>query len=384
MTARIDRRCAISSEQSALPPPMLAERVRVAQHGRTARGQSFFESCGRMMAIAMLAAAVRGHAQKAETAASLLNPVTAGGLPIHMGDPFAFRADNQYFLIGTTSPHEGFEMYRSGDLAHWEKTGWVVKKTPGFWAHDFFWAPEVRAYRGKYYMVYSGMLASQQEPKLLLGLAVSDSPEGPYRSLYTPWFDAGYSAIDGDIFVDTDGKPYLFFSRNGSEDNYAYGKIYGVPLSEDLSRPIGKPELLMQASQPWELVNAKTNRCNEGPTVFRHGDLYYMTYSANDTSSPAYGIGYATAHSPLGPWTKADTNPLLKTLPGTGVSGPGHNSIVTSPNGKELWIVYHTHADPAHPSEDRIVNADRLHFAADGSMHVEPTRSPQPLPATKR
>jgi beta-xylosidase len=298
-----------------------------------------------------------------------------------MGDPFAFRAEGSYFLVGTTSEHEGFQIYRSGDLAHWQRVGWALRKTPGFWVKDLFWAPEVRAYRGRYYMVYSGLLTGEKEAKLRLGLAVSDRPEGPYANLYTPWFDAGYGAIDGDIFIDVNGKPYLFFSRNGSEKGYAYGKIYGVALAADLSKPLGAPKLLLQASQPWELVHAKVNRCNEGPTVFQHNGLYYMTYSANDTSTPAYGIGYATAKSPLGPWKKAASNPLLKTMPGTGISGPGHNSIVASPDGKELWIVYHTHADPAHPSQDRVVNADRIAFTSNGGMHVVPTRTPQLLPS---
>ena len=314
----------------------------------------------------------------------LVNPVTADGAPIPMGDPFAFRANGAYYLVGTTSAHEGFQMYRSDDLAHWSKVGWALRKTPGFWARDLFWAPEVRAYRGRYYMVYSGMLASQKTPKLLLGLAVSDRPDGPYVSLHGPWFDPGYSAIDGDIFVDTDGTPYLYFSRNGTEKGYAYGKIYGVALTKDLAKPVGEPKLLSEASQPWELVHADVNRCNEGPTVFKRGELYYMTYSANDTSTPAYGIGYETAHSPLGPWTKGANNPILKTEPSIRVSGPGHNSIVASPDGKELWIVYHTHADPAHPSENRVVNADRIEFGADGSLRVRPTRTPQPLPAGAR
>ena len=64
------------------------------------------------------------------------NPVTAAGEPIHMGDPWAFRAEGAYFLVGTTAPHEGFQMYTSPDVAHWSKVGWVLRKQPGFWARD--------------------------------------------------------------------------------------------------------------------------------------------------------------------------------------------------------------------------------------------------------
>jgi GH43 family beta-xylosidase len=139
---------------------------------------------------------------------------------------------------------------------------------------------------------------------------------------------------------------------------------------------------LLEASQPWERVNWAHNRCNEGPTVFRHGKKYYMTYSANDTSSPNYGIGYAIASNPLGPWKKGSANPVLATNKAVGASGPGHNSLVLSPDGKEMFIVYHTHADANHPSMDRVVNIDRVHISSSGILTVDgPTRSPQPMPS---
>ena len=57
-------------------------------------------------------------------------------------------------------------------------------------------------------------------------------------------------------------------------------------------------------------------------------------------------------------------------------------SIVRTPDGRELFIVYHTHADPKRPSADRVVNIDRLEFTVDGRLRVKgPTRSPQPLPS---
>lgn len=72
-------------------------------------------------AITPLHAAVRN----AHKQATYTNPVTAGGHPIHMGDPFAFRADGEYLLTGTTSESEGFQMYRSPDLVHGKYIGWL-------------------------------------------------------------------------------------------------------------------------------------------------------------------------------------------------------------------------------------------------------------------
>lgn len=305
------------------------------------------------------------------------NPI--GEQPLHIGDPFIFLVNGKYYLTGSTAMNEGFEIYESPDLMYWKYRGWAWRKNENCWGEGDFWAPEIKQFNEKFYMTYSARVSGSHPPRRLMALAVSDSPIGPYRDLFAPWFDFGYSAIDGHIFVDD--QPYLYFSQNGSRDGYDYGIIFGVALSRDLSRLESEPVQLLEASQNWERVNWARNRCNEGPTVFKHHGKYYMTYSANHTCFPAYGVGYATADSPMGPWTKADENPILATTPEPGVSGPGHNSIVPSPDGNELFLVYHSHADPAKPSADRIVNIDRLQII-DGKLRVlGPTRSPQALPS---
>ena len=330
-----------------------------------------------LLAIALVSAA---GTSCAETAATYTNPV--GEPPVRMGDPFVLRTDGGYYLFGTTRTNEGFEYFQSEDLVHWRRGGWALRKTDTSWATGLFWAPEVCHYRERFYMVYSGRVRGGSAWQMRMALAVSDRPEGPYEDRHAPWFDFGYSAIDGHIFVDDDGKPYLYFSRNGSRDGYSYGVVCGVALADDLSRPLGEPVSLLEPGQPWERVNWDTNRCNEGPAVIKHNGTYYMTYSANNTSSPAYGIGVATAKYPLGPWTKFAGNPIVSSDPSTGVSGPGHNSITSSPDGTELFMVYHEHEDAANPAGPRVVCIDRLFFDADGNLRLNgPTRMPQPMPS---
>lgn len=311
------------------------------------------------------------------------NPV--GETPLQMGDPFVLQHGDRYFLFGTNASNEGFKCWESPDLVQWTPKGWAYQETDDSWAKSHYWAPEVKEYRGKFYMTYSAMPKSADTPRLLIALAVSDDPAGPYKDLYAPWFDFGYSAIDGHIFVDDDGKPYLYFSRNGAQDGYSFGIIYGVALTEDLSKPIGEVVKLMEADQLWEKVRYAENRCNEGAFVLKHNGRYYMTYSANHTGFPHYGIGYATADHPLGPWVKAEENPIAATNLDVGVSGPGHSCITRSPDGEELFIIYHTHADPKNPSGERVVNIDRLQFDEDGKLKIiGPTRSPQPMPSGTR
>ena len=196
-----------------------------------------------------------------------------------------------------------------------------------------------------------------------------EKPGGPFIDLYTPWFDLGYSAIDADIFVDDDGTPYVYFSKNGMQDTLATGELYGVKLKKDLSGLMGEPVFISGASQTWEKVNWDRNRCNEGAYVFKKNGKYYMTYSANDTGYEFYGVGVSYADSPLGPWVKSEDNPLLTTDLPKGVSAPGHNSIVEAPNG-DLYIVYHRHADVhcQKPNWDRVVCMDRLFFDEKGKL----------------
>jgi hypothetical protein len=92
-------------------------------------------------------------------------------------------------------------------------------------------------------------------------------------------------------------------------------------------------------------------------------------------------VGYATATNPLGPWTKYAGNPVLKKNMSIGVSGPGHNCVTSSPDDKELFIVYHTHTFPDKPSGNRNLCIDRMIFENGVIKVLGPTRSPQPLPS---
>lgn len=313
------------------------------------------------------------------------NPLrTADGEPLRVADPFVFRVDSLYYLTGTTRQGSGFDCYTSPDMVHWTFRGEAYTKPEGHYGTGSFWAPEVFQHDGKFYMTYSAY--DPQSRLLLSSLAVADRPEGPYRDLYAPWFNFGYSAIDCHIFRDDDpeGSLYLYFSRNTSRPGFSMGQNYVVRLKSDLSGTIGAPELAVEADQPWEKVNWDVNRGDEGAFVFKHGGKYYMTFSANNTGYEHYGVGYAVADDPMGPWIKAEENPIMTTDLSRGVSSPGHNSIAFSPDGTERFIVYHRHTDPhvKKPSFDRSVCIDRLVIDPDGRLRVEgPSSSPQPMPS---
>jgi beta-xylosidase len=312
------------------------------------------------------------------------NPV---GDSIFIADPFVLKFEETYFLYGT-SAGDGFKYWTSDNLVNWKSEGYAYQKDENSWGKNSFWAPEVIHYKNKFYLIYNCSGQTMFGNGLRLCLAVSESPAGPFKDLYAPLFDFGFSCIDGHIFIDDDQKPYLFYEKVGAvgefwnNNGYLWGAIFGTELSSDLSKPLREPVLCVYPSQKWEGLTSMSARSTEGMTVFKNNNTYYMTYSGNKYTDPNYGVGYATASKPLSMWTKYPGNPILKNDISNLVSGPGHNCIVKSPDNTEWFIVYHSHADVSNPGGKRILNIDRINFLPDCSIKVNgPTRTPQPYPS---
>lgn len=248
---------------------------------------------------------------------------------VPLGDPFIMLYDNTYYAYGTNA-EDGIEVYTSNDLNKWKKEAKLALHKNDTWANRWFWAPEVYHVNGKFYMYFSG--------DEHIGVAVSDSPLGPFKQEdKKPMLDSE-KAIDNSLFIDDDGKAYLFFDRFNDGLN-----IWVAELNDDLlSIKTETMHPCIHVSQAWEEV---WPRVNEGPFVIKRNGLYYMTYSANSYESPFYGIGYATTDNIMGEWTKYLENPILQ-KPGNLV-GVGHSATFTDKEGN-LRIVFHAHHDTTH------------------------------------
>ncbi|HYW95964.1 MAG TPA: glycoside hydrolase family 43 protein [Bacteroidales bacterium] len=320
-----------------------------------------------ILAVALtLASPAKG--QSAGEKLSWTNPVSDS---IFMGDPFMLLHNGRYYLYGTTSSGTGFKCWSSADMNHWKSEGFVYHETADSWGKGNYWAPEVYYHDGLFYMAYSCNGKDTTNNRMLLCLAKSSSPTGPFKDVKAPWFDPGYSCIDAHIFFDDDGKIYLYYDKVGYEgtwpDGHLFGYIFCRKLDKDLD-PISDPVFCSKAEQPWEHPFSDRSRCNEGCSVIKHNGIYYMTYSANHYQDPYYGIGYSTATSPFGPWTKYAGNPLIGMDEEAGIYGPGHNSFVTSPDSSEMYIVYHTHLSKTNTR--RWVNVNRVYFDSAGRLNV--------------
>lgn len=245
--------------------------------------------------------------------------------PVTLGDPFILLYENTYYAYGTSSD-EGIEVYTSQDLKTWERSDKLALSKNDSYADRWFWAPEIYYIKdkNKFYMYYS---ADEH-----ICVATADSPLGPFKQdEKKPMLPD--KAIDNSLFIDDDGKPYLSFVRftDGNE-------IWMAELEDDLMT-IKESTMIpsLHVSEPWEEV---WPRVNEGSFIVKHAAKYYMSYSANSFESPLYGVGYATADSPMGPWVKYDKNPILQKP--EDLIGVGHSAMFTDKEGK-MKIVFHAH-----------------------------------------
>jgi len=289
--------------------------------------------------------------------------------------------DGGYVAYGTGAIVDGraFEVLRSPDLVRWERAGGALEPLGEDWARDY-WAPEVAEADGRWFMYYSVGL---EDTGHLLRVAVADAPEGPFRDAGKVLTPHERFAIDPHPFRDADGQWYLYYAHDVLEGDRP-GTTVAVDRLVDMTTLEGRPRTLLRASDDWQIFRRAREMYGqvydwhtlEGPFVCRRDGRYYLFYSGGAWPEPTYGVSYAVAEHPLGPFREPAAGPVvLQTVEGR-VLGPGHNSIVTGPDAAD-WIVYHAW-DAARTRRQMWI--DRLVWGADGPERSGPTLGPQPVP----
>ncbi len=332
-------------------------------------------------------------------------------LPVAFGDPYVIydEGSERFYMYGTGGgAKNGFAAYSSADLKHWKNEGQVYfadnvngwSDSTAAWG-GAYWAPEVYAHNGKFYMFYSAQWAENPTNELenfRIGVAVSDSPTGPFVDMYKrPIFDPEYPIIDANIYFADDGRIFLYYSRccykhpvesevadwarrKGWYEEIEESWVYGIELKPDFSGVVGEPVMLLRPpvsmddkQAEWESRSVTSREVNrrwtEGSFTFKHGDTYYMMYSANHFGGENYAVGYATASDPLGPYQKAENNPVLEknTPQGGRVTGTGHNSVVLLPDGRMLCVY---HGRTTETGDERVVFIDEMQIDNRGKLTV--------------
>ena len=389
--------------------PVTFEKPSLTTGSRASRRQ-LLRGLGGAFAVPLLGGL---PARAEQPPATYTNPIG-----VTIADPYVLREpDGSYYMYGTGGGEgaTAYPAFRSSDLVHWTSIGEVYQRNPSdSWCTDFFWAPEVYHVKDRYYMVYSAQWRdnpANEKENFRIGVAVSDKPEGPFRDIRNaPLFDPGYPAIDADVLFDADGRTFMFYSRccykHPVESELAKWArkqklyieieeswIYGVEVKPGFSGTIGEPVMMLRPpatladkSTAWENLSVTTHEINrrwtEGPTAFKHDGTYYLMYSANHYLGENYSLGYATAKHPLGPYSKAANNPVLRknTDRGGVVSGPAHNCVTLSPDGTEMICLYAGRTTAT--GDRRVLLMDRMEIRKDGTLVVHgPTTTPQPVPS---
>jgi len=239
---------------------------------------------------------------------------------IQIRDPFVLPVPETgwYYLFGTTDvdawkgPGQGFDCYRSSDLASWEGPFPAFRPPSGFWATTNFWAPEAHRYRGRFYL-----FASFKAPGRYRGtqILVAEKPEGPYAPLgQLPVTPPDWECLDGTLHVDRAGRPWIVFCHEWVQ--ISNGAVCALRLSDDLGRADSRPLLLFSGSEAawverpsWPEAGSRVSFprfVTDGPFVhrMRDGGLVMLWSSIGTGGGYAMGIARSESGSVEGPWTQ--------------------------------------------------------------------------------
>jgi arabinan endo-1,5-alpha-L-arabinosidase len=306
--------------------------------------------------------------------------------PVHheyFADPFVLRHEGVYYAYGTVAVRgRTLPGLRSRDLVEWEPLGDVLR--PLDLPVEVYWAPEVAVVDGRFAMYYSAGREEGEEHQLRVALA--DGPEGPFADAGVVLDPDDPFTIDAHPFRDDDGRWYLFYCRDFLEGDRVGTGIVVAELADATTfagpwREVVRPYAawnLFAANREWYGRTWEGWYTVEGPFVRKRDGRYYCFFSGGAWREPNYGVSYAVADDPLGPWTVApgEGPTILRTIPDR-VLGPGHASVVSSPSGAEDWIVYHAWAPGGGA---RLMRIDRLEWTGDGPRCDGPSLEPRPVP----
>ncbi|WAJ71832.1 glycoside hydrolase family 43 protein [Catenovulum adriaticum] len=302
----------------------------------------------------------------------LITAQLAYAQPVTLADPTVWLEGDKYYMLGTEAPpQQGFPVFESDNLKSWKsvsgaKPGYALFKGEQTFGERGFWAPQVFKHNHQYFLAYT---ANER-----IAIAQSNSAKGPFTRPQLGAFEPDKRQIDPFVFFDDDGKVYLFHVRLNKGNH-----IYVAEMKSDLSsiKANTLTHCLSPQKKTWEMSGVFKNRIPtvaEGPTVIKHKDNYYLLYSANHFMADEYAVGYATAKSPMGPWTRYQGNPILSQA-NIGLDGTGHGDVFTGKDNK-IYYVFHAHANEnqVHPRKTMIVELEFV-AADDGidQLRVKPS-----------
>lgn len=283
-----------------------------------------------------------------------------------------------YFIYATTDGFDGwggreFYVWKSDDLTQWTRSEEPILVLGGDggnvpWANGNAWAPTITERDAKFFLYFSGNNPEINDTKTI-GVAIADSPDGPFKAqpkaMITGQEVVSSGTIDPAAFRDpVTGKYYLLWGN-------------GTPIIAELADDM--------VSIKWESAATLSGLVDFREGIFlnyREG-TYHLTYAIDDTRSPDYRVGHATASDPYGPYTYHGV--ILQKDESQGILGTGHSSVINVPGTDDWYIAYHRFSIPNGDGTHRETTIDKLSFDAETGLIgvVRPTLSsvePQVVP----
>ncbi len=267
----------------------------------------------------MVLLSVGAFAQSADT---FTNPV----IRRDMADPCVIRIQDTYYATGTSSEWAPFyPVYTSQDLVNWQQTGHIFNEKPA-WTSNSFWAPELYYHKGRVYCYYTAR--RKQDGVTCIGVASSPSPTQAFTD-HGPIVEFGSEAIDAFVY-DDNGQLYITWKAYGLDKRPI--EILGSRLSDNGLRLEG---------EPFSLLTDVEDIGMEGQYHFKHGDYYYLVYSAHSCCGPGsdYDVYVARSRSFRGPYEKYAGNPILHGGKGE-YQSCGHGTAVSTPDDRMFYLCH--------------------------------------------
>ena len=219
----------------------------------------------------------------------MLNPISPVG--VYIADPEGRQMpDGRIYVYGSRDEpnnpwcSQRYDILSSSDLCAWHveqnsfATQGIGKQVD--YTEKALYAPDCVYYQDKYYLYYCLEGGGEDE-----GVAVSDSPYGPFRN---GKIIKGIHGIDPSVLIDDDGQAYLFWGQ---------GHARGAKLSKDM--------MSIEGEIHDSLLTYERDAFNEASSVKKRNGIYYYVYGGHQRhgESNCATLNYATATSPLGPYT---------------------------------------------------------------------------------
>ena len=271
-----------------------------------------------------------------------------------------------------------WRVYSTRDMVNWQDHGSPLALESFSWADDRAWASQCVERDGKFYWYICAH--SRLSNGMAIGVAVSDSPTGPFRdAIGKPLFENGsWDHIDPTVLIDDDGQAWLMWGNPQvyylklNRDMISYsGELGRLDMTEEAfggpmmsKREKGKQYKDSYVEGPWlrKVQGSLTKvRATQGSmTKFKvQGSTYQLLYAAGGV--PEH-ISYSTAPSPVGPWKYAG---VIMPLSDTG-SFTNHCGVADYKG--HSYFFYHTGKLPGGGGFGRSVAVEEFQYNADGSF----------------